>query len=90
MPVNAVDGIARIEYGVIEVTLDDYPPVGGEVFTLIQANSIEGTFREVTRPDTPVADNLPRELNYTATRVELSVIEAAFSFDKSDGSYVIS
>jgi hypothetical protein len=67
-----VGDVAHIQYGNLAVEFDAYSPVGGEMYTLLTANSITGTsFRATSLPTLPAG--LSWDLDIGSTSVMLSV-----------------
>jgi hypothetical protein len=67
-----VGDLAHIQYGNLAVEFDGYSPVGGEMYTLLTANSITGTsFRANALPALP--SGLSWDLDVGATSVVLSI-----------------
>jgi hypothetical protein len=68
-----VSDVANIQFGNLAVKLDGYSPVGGEVYTLLTANSIAGTAFRATDL-APLPAGLSWDLDINATSVVLNVM----------------
>ncbi|MCA9167457.1 MAG: hypothetical protein KDB23_07295 [Planctomycetales bacterium] len=70
-----VDGAAKIDYGTLVVNFNGYTPTGGESYVLLNASTIEGTFRETLLPSLP--NRMSWDLQITGTQVLLTVMTSA-------------
>ena len=70
-----VGGLAHIANGSLAVELSGYSPTGGESYTLLSANSIDGTsFLNADFSLAPLASGLTWDLSVSATSVVLKVL----------------
>jgi hypothetical protein len=70
-----VGDLAHIEFGNLSVKLDGYAPVGGEVYTLLTANSIVGSaFRATDFSMAPLPAGLTWDLDVGTNSIVLNVM----------------